>query len=245
MNKFKELRVSKLKENPNSKEKDTDQLKNQDFIESQSTEVQIYHVFTKSIAGFKVFLHKEDYVRMIDLIDYYRFNPLLKFSEYKRAREKDKLDVSKVEKGSPPIVDLIAYCLMPTHIHLVLEELVPLGISEYMRRILDSYTRYFNKKIGRKGPLWETRFKRVLVTSDEQLLHLTRYVHLNPVSAGLVEKPEQWEYSSYKEYIGLSSNQICNKEKYLTIQKSDYAKFVEDHIDYQRTLELIKNLILE
>ena len=70
-----------------------------------------------------------------------------------------------------------------------------------MRRLLNSYTRYFNEKIKRKGPLWEGRFKKVLVNSDEQLLHLTRYVHLNPVSAGIVEKPEDWPCSSYREYI--------------------------------------------
>lgn len=245
MDKPKELKINKPKEDLKTKDEVNTEAKSKDPLKTQHPEVQIYHVFTKSIAGFKVFLTKSDYLRMIELIDYYRFNPLLKFSEYKRAKEKDKLDPLRVEKGSPPIADLIAYCLMPTHIHLVLEERAPSGITEYMRRILDSYTRYFNRKIGRKGPLWESRFKKVLVTTDEQLLHLTRYVHLNPVSAGIVEKPEQWEFSSYKEYLGLSSTPICSKEKYLTIEKDDYAKFVEDHIDYQRTLELIKNLILE
>ena len=114
-----------------------------------------------------------------------------------------------------------------------------------MRIVLDSYTRYFNKKIGRKGPLWEGRVKKVFVESDEQLLHLTRYVHLNPVSAGIVKKPEDWVYSSYREYIGMKKGKVCNKEKFFDFSKEEYKKFVEDRIDYQRNLEIIKHIILE
>jgi putative transposase len=79
---------------------------------------------------------------------------------------------------------------MPTHIHLVLRQLKDGGISKFMSNILNSYSRYFNIKHNRKGPLWEGRFRKVLVGSDEQLLHLTRYVHLNPVTACLVDKPK-------------------------------------------------------
>jgi putative transposase len=205
--------------------------------------MEIYHVFTKSIAKFTVFLDHKDYARMIELLKYYKNKPILKFSDYKKLKEtKVYYDPGKSET---PFVEIIAYCLMPTHIHLVLQEISPSGISEYMRIVLDSYTRYFNKRIGRKGPLWEGRVKRVLVESDEQLLHLTRYVHLNPVSAGIVEKPEDWVYSSYREYIGMEKEKVCNKEKFFDFSKKEYKEFVEDRIDYQRNLEIIKHIILE
>jgi putative transposase len=205
--------------------------------------MEIYHVFTKSIAKFIIFLDHKDYARMIELLKYYKNKPILKFSDYKKLKEtKVYYDPGKSET---PFVEIIAYCLMPTHIHLVLQEISPSGISEYMRIVLDSYTRYFNKRIGRKGPLWEGRVKRVLVESDEQLLHLTRYVHLNPVSAGIVEKPEDWVYSSYREYIGMEKEKVCNKEKFFDFSKKEYKKFVEDRIDYQRNLEIIKHIILE
>ncbi len=206
--------------------------------------MKIYHVFTKSIAGFQIFLSNKDYKRMLELLQYYKSNPILKFSEYKKLKNKIKIHYEKSHKTSY-LVEIIAYCLMPTHLHLILEEIEYPGISEYMRKILDSYTRYFNKKIGRKGPLWEGRIKKVFVESDTQLLHLTRYVHLNPVSAGLVKKPEDWEYSSYKQYIGLEKEKICNKEKFLDILEKEYKEFVEDRIDYQRSLEFIKHIILE
>uniref|UniRef100_A0A7C4NYZ4 Transposase IS200-like domain-containing protein n=1 Tax=Thermodesulfobacterium geofontis TaxID=1295609 RepID=A0A7C4NYZ4_9BACT len=205
--------------------------------------MEIYHVFTKSIAKFTVFLDHKDYARMIELLKYYKNKPILKFSDYKKLKE-TKVYYNSV-KSETPFVEIIAYCLMPTHIHLVLQEISPSGISEYMRIVLDSYTRYFNKRIGRKGPLWEGRVKRVLVESDEQLLHLTRYVHLNPVSAGIVEKPEDWVYSSYREYIGMEKEKVCNKEKFFDFSKKEYKKFVEDRIDYQRSLEIIKHIILE
>uniref|UniRef100_A0A7V4JRH4 Transposase IS200-like domain-containing protein n=1 Tax=Thermodesulfobacterium geofontis TaxID=1295609 RepID=A0A7V4JRH4_9BACT len=205
--------------------------------------MEIYHVFTRSIAKFTVFLNHNDYIRMIELLKYYKNRPILKFSDYKKLKEM-KIYYNPIKRESP-FVEIIAYCLMPTHIHLVLQEISPSGISEYMRIVLDSYTRYFNKKIGRKGPLWEGRIKKVLVESDEQLLHLTRYVHLNPVSAGVVEKPEDWVYSSYREYIGIEKEKICNKEKFFDFSKKEYKKFVEDRIDYQRSLEIIKHIILE
>ena len=204
--------------------------------------MNIYHVFTKSIAGFRVFVEHKDFKRIIQLITYYKNNPFVKFSDYKKL--KNKLKYPFLTKTSP-LIQIIAYCIMPTHIHLVLYEKRENGISNYMRRLLNSYTRYFNEKIKRKGPLWEGRFKKVLVTSDEQLLHLTRYVHLNPVSAGIVEKPEDWPYSSYREYIALEPRSICEVEPFLSFSEKEYKKFVEDRIDYQRSLEIIKHLILE
>ncbi len=204
--------------------------------------MSVYHVFTKSIAGFQIFCEDKDFQRIIELLSYYKDNPLIRFSDYQKLKNKFK---HTLLKKTPSLIQIIAYCIMPTHIHLVLYEKRENGISDYMRRLLNSYTRYFNEKIKRKGPLWEGRFKKVLVNSDEQLLHLTRYIHLNPVSAGIVEKPEDWLYSSYREYIELEKRKICELKPFLKISKKDYKQFVEDRIDYQRSLELIKHLILE
>ena len=148
---------------------------------------------------------------------------------------------------SVKIVEMLAYCFMPTHIHLVLKQLRPGGISKFINVVLKSYSKYFNVRYKRKGPLWEGRFRSVLVETDEQFLHLTRYVHLNPVSISLVDNPEDWKSSSYGEYIGRvdKKNRICAFDDYLDMDYSSYRKFVEDRIDYQRELEQIKNLIIE
>ena len=135
---------------------------------------------------------------------------------------------------------------MPTHIHLMLKQLEENGISRFMNNVLNSYTRYFNLRHKRKGPLWEGRFKSKLVKSDEQLLHLSRYIHLNPVTAYLTDQPELWQYSSYKEYLCFEKElRICNFNELINMPPVNYKKFVEDGVSYQRDLAQIKDLIME
>lgn len=211
---------------------------------------QVYHIFSRSIADFKVFNTKEDYLRMIQLLRYYQKEIELKYSEFVRLKYvvQDGFDDSfKTMFGDEEeIVQLIAFCLMPTHIHLILKQLKDNGISRYCGDFLNSFSRYFNTKHKRKGPLWEEKFKNILVDSDEQLLHLTRYIHLNPVTASLVKKPEQWLYSSYREYLGLSKNwSLCDHGDFMEMESSQYRKFVNDRIAYQKELAKIKTLILD
>ena len=136
---------------------------------------------------------------------------------------------------------------MPTHIHLIVEQLVDGGISLFMGNILNSYARYFNIKYKRLGPLWVGRFKEALVETDEQMLHLSRYVHLNPTTANLIEKPEAWEFSSYQEYLNNVDEKvrISYWDHVIDIPSQDYKLFVDDQIGYQRDLGIIRKLILE
>ena len=145
-------------------------------------EGKVYHVFTKTIAGYKIFRNDSEYERMRGLLEYYKIeSPPLKFSAFEDIKDKENFYQNHfIAKDN--LVEMIAYCLMPTHIHLILKQLKKGGISVFMSNILNSYTRYFNIKTKRRGPLWESRFKNVEVASDEQLVHLTRYVHLNPVT---------------------------------------------------------------
>ncbi len=203
----------------------------------------IYHIFTKSIAGYKVFRTAKDYKRMVELFKYYRLKkPPTKFSLFIEIKEKGGF-IEKFINKEEHIVEIYAYCLMPTHIHLVVKQIEDNGILEFMKKVLDSYTRYFNLKNKRKGPLWQSRFKSVIVGSDEQLLHLTRYLHLNPTSDGLVERPEEWKYSSYVEYIGLSKEKICRADALKDISTEKYREFVEERKDYQKTLSMIKEVL--
>lgn len=210
-------------------------------------EGQVYHVFTKSIAGYNIFNDQTEYNRMLDLIQYYRISsPAVKFSRFEQLPRDIKESVrNDHEEDTHKLVEIIAYCLMPTHIHLLLKQIDDSGISHYMRKILNSYTRYFNTKHGRRCPLWEGKFKNVLVETDAQLLHLTRYIHLNPATAKLVENPDSWHTSSYKEYLSEGKQEICEFTELLEISPETYKPFVEDRIDYQRKLAEIKALLLE
>jgi putative transposase len=207
---------------------------------------QIYHVLNKSIAGYKIFNSGYDFQRFLEISLYYQGNNVLSFSHFVKHKqyknELSKLVGSHREKR----VEIIAYCLMPTHFHFILKQLEDSGIPRFLSDTLNSYTRYFNTRYKRKGPLWQGRTKKILVQTDEQLLHLTRYIHLNPATAYLVDKPQDWIYSSYKEYLNNSTQpQICKFNNLIEIDTHDYKEFVSDTIDYQRNLKKMKDLLTE
>lgn len=205
---------------------------------------EVYHIFNKSIAGFKIFNKQADFSRIVNVIIYYQKDKrLISFSNFIKIKRDFSQNISTNEKT----VEIIAYCIMPTHIHLILKQLRHGGVTVFMGNVLNSYSRYFNIKYNRKGPLWQGRFKNVLVENDDQLLHLTRYIHLNPVTEYLVNKPEEWVASSYGEYLLGDSVEypICNYSGLLSMNRFSYKKFVDDRISYQRELAKIKNLIIE
>lgn len=209
---------------------------------------ETYHIFNKSIAGYEIFNSKEGFLRIIEVIRYYQpVKTKIRFSKREEIKNDDSISPLPRLPQENKLVEIIAYCIMPTHIHLILKQAADKGISTFMSLISNSYSRYFNLKHKRKGPLWENEFKNVLITSDEQLLHLTRYIHLNPVSAFIVNRPGEWTASSYKEYLGEvdDAQKICNFDDLLNISLSSYREFVEDRISYQRELTQIKHLILE
>lgn len=210
---------------------------------------QMYHVISKSISEFKIFNTKNDFLRMQRLFQFYQFKMNYRFSDFmllrKVARERFENYFKRIAKNKKKSVQIIGYCIMPTHIHLIIKQLIKNGVSDYMKNLLNSYTRYFNIKHKRKGPLWEQRFKRILVESDEQLLHLTRYIHLNPITAQLVEKPEEWAFSSYNDYLHKNDFFLADYKGILEIDPDSYDKFVKDRISYQRNLAKIKKLLLD
>ena len=207
----------------------------------------VHHVFTKSIMKYIIFRDDHEYMRIKNLVKYYSIETqALKFSTFSKIKDKQKFN--KIHFDTPEtLVKIISYCFMPTHIHLVLRQEKDNGISKFMNNILNSYSRYFNLRTKRKGPLWEARFKNVKVETDEQLMHLTRYLHLNPTTASLVKRPGNWQHSSYQEYLGkIEENEcMCEFSEFLEIKPKDYKEFVNSNASYQRELGLIKNLFLD
>lgn len=207
---------------------------------------QYYHIFTRSIAGFSVFNDNDDFSRMESLLGVYRFKDFV--YKYSRFISSDLIMqnaiIARLEKGSPLLVKIVAFSTMPTHIHLILQQTLDNGISKFISDVLNSYTRYFNVKHKRKGPLWEGPFNNVLIKTDEQIIHLTRYIHLNSTTAGLTKNPEDWIYSSYRAYIGMTGKNFCDFE-FLDIKPTKYRKFVTDQKLYQKELALIKSLLID
>ncbi|MCU7796535.1 MAG: transposase [Candidatus Thiodiazotropha sp. (ex Myrtea spinifera)] len=96
-------------------------------------------------------------------------------------------------------VKVYAYCLMTNHIHLLLEPATRLGIGQLMKRLAGRQTRLRNRLENRRGTLWEGRYKSSVVDADEYLMACVRYIEMNPVRAGIVDKPHKYEWSSYRE----------------------------------------------
>jgi putative transposase len=100
-------------------------------------------------------------------------------------------------------VQVHGYCILPNHYHLLLH--TPHGqLSAAMQRLASRFTQRINKERGRDGPLFKGRFRSVAVLDDAHLLQVSRYIHLNPIEAGLVSRPEDWRWSSAAAYLGLT-----------------------------------------
>ena len=128
-----------------------------------------------------------------------------------------------------------AYCMMTNHYHLLME--TPKGnLSQIMRHINGAYTTYFNVKRKRSGHLFQGRYKAIIVEADEYALELSRYMHLNPVRAGMVVRPQDYEWSSYRCYAGLTappdwlSQNLILDHFGTPDQNVKYQIFVETHI---------------
>lgn len=205
---------------------------------------EIYHVFNRSIANFKIFNDLNNCQRFIQALGYYNNpNSMTKLSDFLERNRDYNPNLLIFEKNNQ--AKFISHHIMPDHYHLLIRILKDSSFSKYIGDVENSFTKFFNRKFERRGPLWESRFKAVKIKTNEQLLHVSRYIHLNSTTAGLVDRPEDWIFSSYKKII---TDPKILKEVLTEISISDkslYKKFVEDRIDYQRKLKLIKNIILE
>ena len=126
--------------------------------------------------------------------------------------------------------DVVAYCLMPNHYH-VLVYLREDTLSKSMQRFTMSYTNAMNRRYKRCGALFQGRFNTIHVDSDAYLIKLTRYIHLNPVKAGLVKRPEDWEFLSYCDYVDVRQGMLPQMD-YMLKQVGSveaYRQFVESH----------------
>ncbi|PIP57108.1 hypothetical protein COY30_00105 [Candidatus Woesebacteria bacterium CG_4_10_14_0_2_um_filter_44_9] len=211
---------------------------------------EIYHVFNRGIDGRITFSGIREYSRAYQIMKYYRFvSPPLKLSVFLRIGDAKRQELQESSWGEK-LVSIMCYCFMPNHFHFLLRQETNGGISRFLSQFLNSYTRYFNTRNKRVGPLFLDDFKNVLVENEEQLLHLSRYIHLNPYSSKVVENLSdlyKYEWSSLTEYIGGSEDYVCDREMISSYFKTSesYKKFISDRADYQRELKQIENLVID
>lgn len=214
------------------------------------TNEEIYHTFNRGVEKRPIFLNRRNYLRFMELINYYRFaNSPVKYSYLKlmSIEERGKL-FERLETEQNLLVEILAFCLMPNHIHFLLKQLQDNGVSKFMAKTTNSFGHYFNILNKRVGHLFQGNFGAVRIETDEQLVHVSRYIHLNPVSSYIIDVNdlENYEYSSYPEYTGKRKG-FCSTQEVLSLFDSvnTYKAFVNNQADYARELENIKHLTLE
>jgi putative transposase len=153
----------------------------------------------------------------------------------------------------PDTLDVISYCLMPNHYHFI----VYLKTDDFTQKIqpfILSYSKAINKQYQRVGSLFQGKYQAIIVDKDEYLLHLSRYINLNPVQANLVSKAEDWEFSSYPEYLGIRQGTLPQTDIILSqftrnkvspgdLVAKSYGDFVESYQPQDQ--QLIQHLTLD
>lgn len=165
---------------------------------------EFYHVFNRGVARLPIFLSKWDYQQALLTLHYYSCsNPPMKLSRFKELSVTDRQTVLTTIQNSVKKVEIICYVLMPNHFHFLIKQIEDNGISSFISNFTNSYTRYFNTRHDRVGPLLQGVFKAVHVENDEQLIHLSRYIHLNPVTSFIIKDSEIFNYpwSSLPSFI--------------------------------------------
>lgn len=200
-----------------------------------------YHVISRSSLKRPIFTGNDAVIAESCLKFYTRTESYPKFSYYLHTKDRPQLDYSA------RLVTIEAYCIMPTHFHLLLKQEVDSGIKTYLQRSLVSYSHYYNKKHREIGPLFSGRFKAVHIETEEQFMYVSRYIHLNPSSAGIVEDPQDYPYSSLNEYRKDIANLPIDPSYVLDCfsSKESYLQFVLSRKDYQRKLQYLKSQLLD
>lgn len=213
---------------------------------------EIYHIINRGVNHQPIFNDIRDYNRALELLSFYQFvKPPLRFSFYNRLPiEERKKFLEKLENNNQKLTTCLSFCLMPNHFHLLIRQESESGVSKLLANFQNSFTRYFNTKHERMGHLFQGQFKAVRIETEEQLLHTSRYIHLNPYTSYVVKTVndlKNYRWSSLQQHIEGINNIYCEVKPILSSfpSKKKYLEFILDQKDYQGTLEQIKHLILE
>lgn len=166
-----------------------------------------YHLFARGNNKQRIFLDRRDFTRFLRKLRGYKED--FKFR-------------------------LHAYVLMETHFHLLIQPLKT-GIVKIMQPLMTAYTKYFSLRHNLRGHVFESRYQSIIVDKDEYLLSVSRYIHQNPVRAGIVTKPQDYSWSSYKAFIEPEEERLVDQEETLGMFSQDknkakalYQEFVEE-----------------
>jgi len=220
---------------------------------------EIYHIIVRGIASQKTFLEEKDYLRY--LFSLYEFNDkkiTIREYSYREAipvvmRDGFPVLFIKEEKSGESLIEILSFCLVPNHIHLLVRQITNNGISLFFQK-MGGYSSYFNKKYQRFGGLFQRPFKAIHIKTEDQLLIVITYIHLNSIdliepnwkSEGIsnpqkaMEFLESYFWSSYPHYLGeVNLSWLVNSDFLKKILKNpeDFRNFVKARILHKAELK--------
>lgn len=204
-----------------------------------------YHIFNRGVNKQLIFLDDQDHRRFLFLILCLQSDTIFRnigrlSSEFPENVQHSVLHVEEIVNNRN--IEVISFCLMPNHFHLIVKEIKEGGISAYMQRVLNAYTKYFNEKYSKSGHLFQGPYKAVHVVDNDQLLHLSAYIHKNPTDLeGYKDREVSYDWSSYRDYVGenrfggllvpdIVTEQFKEKKEYLEFVRTSTAKSIENEI---------------
>lgn len=190
-----------------------------------------YHLYNRGVEKRTIFQDKQDYTVFLYYLKRYLTKPPERINEIKPRFKDDLFDK----------IQLISYCLMPNHFHLLVKQIGQRTIVDFMRVLINSYTQYFNKKYERVGALFQGTYKGALIDEESYLLHLTRYIHLNPLEILNSSKTKtdlaDYSYSSYGEYLGQRNTLWIHPAEILAFFKETQKTFLKNFLSYRSFVE--------
>jgi putative transposase len=183
-----------------------------------------YHVYFRGGNSTRIFRDATDFEKMLQLF--------ARYLSLEEARNSAGISFPNYHYK----IELAAFCLMPTHVHLLVYQRQQGAMAEFMRSLLTSYSMYFNKRYKRSGPLFESRYKASRITDDSYLEHITRYIHLNPRSW------QDYEYSSLPYYLQQVTDEWIEPKRILEIfpNPDEYLQFMKDYEQNKEMLDILK-----
>lgn len=202
-------------------------MKNRDYKNFASG--NILHIYNRGNNKEKIFFEDQDYKAFL-----FRLGLCLGFNEEELNKNKliampySRIRITETNKND---FELHAFCLMPNHFHLLIEQNGDVSVSKLILKLCTSYARYINKKYKRVGHIFQDQFKSVLIEDNPQLMWTSAYIHMNPVKDGLVKNPEEYKWSSYNDFASDRNLPIIDK-KLLTETFGSQKDFIKETLNF-------------
>jgi len=190
---------------------------------------EYYHIMNRGVDGRDIFTEEGDYKRFLEGLKEFNTSARIKIRDLRYIRQNTNpiggISTNRIGVNES-LVEILCYCLLPNHFHLLVKQITDDGVAEFLRKIGIGYTHYFNIKTERQGHLFQGRFRAVHISREAHFLHISRYIHLNALDLldtkwregalkdwdSAKKQLESYPWSSYRVFIGQESSEFCRPE---------------------------------